>query len=147
MILFSLKTIEALENGLQPQSGVTRWFSMRTVSLTLSQSCRSVDTNAWCKSPLNGRNTQSHFFNRCSIPVPLLCLFKCYSFKCFKREKSLPIKLIIGLLIIDFQCKTEIVNLLSNSSLIFPFIVKILHLGRVPKSLSSIKTSHKYVYV
>ena len=34
-ILFSLKTMELLENGLQPHSGVTPLFSMRTESLAL----------------------------------------------------------------------------------------------------------------
>ena len=46
-MLFSLKTIESLKNGLQTHSGATRLFSMRAVSLTLLQSCRSVDSDAW----------------------------------------------------------------------------------------------------
>ena len=37
MILFSLKTIESLENGLQTHSGVTPLFSMRTESQASSQ--------------------------------------------------------------------------------------------------------------
>ena len=45
-ILFSLKTMESLENGLQPHSGETPLFSMRTVSLASLQSCHSIDTNA-----------------------------------------------------------------------------------------------------
>ena len=44
--LFTLKTMESLKNGLQPQSGVTPLFSIRTVSLVSSQSCCSVDTDA-----------------------------------------------------------------------------------------------------
>ena len=36
-ILISLKTMEWLENGLQPQSGGIPLFSMRAVSLELSQ--------------------------------------------------------------------------------------------------------------
>ena len=48
-ILFSLKTMEVLENGLQPQSGMTSLFSMRTVSLVSSQSCCSVDADVCCK--------------------------------------------------------------------------------------------------
>ena len=44
VILFSLKTIESLENGLQPHL-----FSLRTESLAPSQSCCTVDTDAWCK--------------------------------------------------------------------------------------------------
>ena len=49
-ILFSLKTMESLENGLQPYSGVTPLISMRIVSLASWQSYRSVD--AWCKRAL-----------------------------------------------------------------------------------------------
>ena len=48
-IMFSLKTMELLENWLQPHSGVTPLFSLRTVSLASSQSCWSVDTDAWYK--------------------------------------------------------------------------------------------------
>ena len=33
VILFSMKTMELCENGLQPHSGATPLFSMRTVSL------------------------------------------------------------------------------------------------------------------
>ena len=42
VILFSLKTMETLENGLQPHSGGTPLFSMRTVSLPSSHSCRTL---------------------------------------------------------------------------------------------------------
>ena len=45
-ILFSLKTIELIENGLQLQSGVTPLVSIRTVLLASSQSCHSVDADA-----------------------------------------------------------------------------------------------------
>ena len=45
---------DATENWLQPQSGVTPLFSMRTESLAPSQSGRSVDADAWCKQTLNG---------------------------------------------------------------------------------------------
>ena len=38
-ILFSMKTMELLENGLQPQSGVASWFS--TISLVPLQICHS----------------------------------------------------------------------------------------------------------
>ena len=44
-ILFSLKTMESLKNGLQPLSGAPPLLSMRTVSLASLQSCRSVDTD------------------------------------------------------------------------------------------------------
>ena len=43
--LFSLKTMELPENGLQSISGATPLFSMTVVSLTSSQDCRSVDSD------------------------------------------------------------------------------------------------------
>ena len=49
MILFSLKSVESLENGLQSHSGATPLFSMRTGSQVSLQSCCSVDADAWCK--------------------------------------------------------------------------------------------------
>ena len=52
-ILFSLKTMELLENRLQPHSGVTPLFSIRTESLVSSQSCRSIDAECFCKRPSN----------------------------------------------------------------------------------------------
>ena len=52
-ILFSLKTMKLLENGLQPHSGVTPLFSMRIVSLASSQSCCNVDADAQCEQALN----------------------------------------------------------------------------------------------
>ena len=63
-ILFSLKTMESLENGLQPNSGVTLLFSTRRVLLVASQSCRSVDPDSWCKRALAAwRFTDlEHFF-------------------------------------------------------------------------------------
>ena len=51
-ILFSLKTMESLENGLQTQSETTPLFSMRAILLVLSQSCCSVDSDARCKRAL-----------------------------------------------------------------------------------------------
>ena len=48
-ILFSLKSVEMLENRLQPQPGGTLLFSMRTGSQASSQSCRSVAADTWCK--------------------------------------------------------------------------------------------------
>ena len=64
-ILFYLKTMKSLENGLQPQSEATPLFSMRTESLASSQSCHSVDTDAWCKwafthLPLIRRHNPTH---------------------------------------------------------------------------------------
>ena len=48
-ILCSLKSVESLENTLQPHSGGTPLFSMKTESRATSQGCRSVDADAWCK--------------------------------------------------------------------------------------------------
>ena len=50
--LFSLKTMESLKNGLQPHSGATPLFFMRTVLLASSQTCHSIDADAWCKRAL-----------------------------------------------------------------------------------------------
>ena len=49
VILFPLKSIETLENGLQPHSGATSLFSMRTELQVSSHSCHSVDADAWRK--------------------------------------------------------------------------------------------------
>ena len=49
VILISLKAGESLENGLQPHSGVTPMFSMRTELQASSHSCHNVDADAWCK--------------------------------------------------------------------------------------------------
>ena len=53
VILFSLKTIEALENELQPHFGVTPLFSMSTLLLVTSKSFRSIDSDARCKTGPN----------------------------------------------------------------------------------------------
>ena len=62
-ILVSLKSVESLENRLQPHSGVTPLFSMRIESLASSLSCRSVDADAWCKRTLR-LNSDLRFFRR-----------------------------------------------------------------------------------
>ena len=55
-ILFSLKSMETLENGLQPHSGAS------------SQSCRSIDTDAWCKRALNEtKNLGSAHYSTCML--------------------------------------------------------------------------------
>ena len=51
--LFSFKSVESLENALQTHSGVTPLISMRMESLASSQSCCSLDADAWCKRTLN----------------------------------------------------------------------------------------------
>ena len=52
LAILLLKTMESLENGLQPHSGVAPLYSMRTVSLASLQSCRSVDADAQWKRAL-----------------------------------------------------------------------------------------------
>ena len=47
-----LAALHIENNGLQPQSGVTPLFSMRTVSLVSTQSYCSVDTDAQCNRAL-----------------------------------------------------------------------------------------------
>ena len=64
-ILFSLKSMETLENGLQPHSGVTPLFSMRTESQASSQSCRSIHADAWCKWAFRVRWSKSDIACRC----------------------------------------------------------------------------------
>ena len=51
-VLFSLKTMESLQNGFATYFQATPLFSMRTKSQALSQSCRRVDADAWCKRSL-----------------------------------------------------------------------------------------------
>ena len=51
-ILFSFKSMELLENGLQFHSGTTPLFSMIDVSLPSLQSCCRIDADAWCKETL-----------------------------------------------------------------------------------------------
>ena len=65
-ILFSLKSMESFENGLQLHFGVILLFSMRTESLASLQSCCSVDADTWCKRTL--RNIHKFCTSLC---VPL----------------------------------------------------------------------------
>ena len=51
-ILFSLKTMELLQNGVTTYFQVIPLISMRTESQASSQSCRSIDADAWCKRAL-----------------------------------------------------------------------------------------------
>ena len=49
VIRFSLQTMESLQNGVATHFQATSLFSMRTESLASSQSCRSIDSDAWYK--------------------------------------------------------------------------------------------------
>ena len=51
VVLFSLKTLDLLQNGVATHFWVTPLSSMRTVSLASSQSCRSVDLTLGVNGP------------------------------------------------------------------------------------------------
>ena len=51
-ILFSLKTMESLQNGVATHFGVTALFSFRPVLLASSQHCPNIDADAQCKRAL-----------------------------------------------------------------------------------------------
>ena len=69
VILFSLKTMECLENGLQPQPGATPLYSMRAVSLMSWQHCRSIDA-------VNGPYSNS-ITSSCSWRTRSLSYYQC----------------------------------------------------------------------
>ena len=66
-ILLRLKTMESLQNGVAIHFRVTPLFSMRTVSLASSQSCCSIDNDAWSKGALTDTLMQS---SRWDVYVP-----------------------------------------------------------------------------
>ena len=57
--LFSLKTMESLQNWVATHFRMTLLFLMRTLLLASSQSCSSVVVDAWCKRAL--KDSVSHF--------------------------------------------------------------------------------------
>ena len=46
---FSLKTMESLQNGVTTYFQATPLITMKTKLQVSSQSCRSIDADAWCK--------------------------------------------------------------------------------------------------
>ena len=56
--------------GCSPNSGVTPLFPMRTVLLASSQSCRSVDSEVWCKWDL--RSSQIVIQQMLSISMSMM---------------------------------------------------------------------------
>ena len=70
-ILFSLKTMESLQNGFAAHFQATPLFSMRTKLQASLQSSRSVDADTWCKRTLKGMKM---YFPKKNI--------KCISFMC-----------------------------------------------------------------
>ena len=65
-IVFLLKTMESHQNGIATHFQETLLFSLRTVSLVLSQSCCCIDADAWCKWTLKinlyQSESESNFF-------------------------------------------------------------------------------------
>ena len=83
VILFSLKTMESLKNGLQSHSGVPPLFSMRRVSLLRH---RSVEADPWCKPALtvswmagSQNNLEEHFTSVWWSPPQAFFLFRLFS--------------------------------------------------------------------
>ena len=72
--LFSLKTMETLQNRVAIHFRAAPLFSMRTVSLASLQSCGSVDTDARCKWALNKTRL---FANALHLRIHNLCLSFC----------------------------------------------------------------------
>ena len=73
VILFSLKTVESLQIWVTTHFRVTLLFSKRTVLLASSQSCRSVDAEAWCRA------SSSYFFLFFPIFLGILLFFLFFS--------------------------------------------------------------------
>ena len=67
VILFSLKTMEPLQNGIETNFQATPWFPMRAELLASSQSYRSVDADSWCK-----RARKQHF-QEAKLALPPQC--------------------------------------------------------------------------
>ena len=95
-ILFSLKSVELLENRLQPHSGATPLFSMRTESQVSSQSCRSVVVDDMIitarQRSWGGANVFSHvcpsFCSGTGGPMWLLPIMHCTSL--YSSPNSVP---------------------------------------------------------
>ena len=60
--------MESLENGLQPQSGATSVFLMRTELLASLQSWRSIDTDICCKRGLSQKYSSTFIFQKLFRP-------------------------------------------------------------------------------
>ena len=71
VILFSLKTMESLQNGVATHFGATALFSIRPVSLASSQHCRSVDADSQKNEPKDSNG--GLLFLPCLLPI--VCLF------------------------------------------------------------------------
>ena len=59
-ILFLLKTMESLQNGVAIDFQATPLFSLRTLSLASLLSCLSIDANVLCKRTLSNETSCSN---------------------------------------------------------------------------------------
>ena len=73
VILFSLKTMESLQNRVATYFQVIPLISMRTKSLASSQSGCRVDVDAWCKQALTLKNNIKHKYNIWPNDVKNIC--------------------------------------------------------------------------
>ena len=72
--LLSLKTMELPQIGVAIHFQAAQLFSMRTVLLASSQSCRSVDADFWCKRTLRLASPTCYFLlsdRNSAVPVPV----------------------------------------------------------------------------
>ena len=58
-MLFSFKTMDLLQIEVATHFQAIPLISMRTQSLASSQSCRSVDADAWCKWAFNNAQKET----------------------------------------------------------------------------------------
>ena len=70
MILFSLKTMEWLQNGIAIHFQATPLLSMRTEMQASMQSCCRVDADAWCERALSASQSADRVRLPCHIILP-----------------------------------------------------------------------------
>ena len=70
-ILFSLKTMKSLQNGVAIHFQATLLLSIRTELLALSQSYRNNEADAWCKRTPNFFNFMQ-YLKKIGAPPPIL---------------------------------------------------------------------------
>ena len=130
------------QNGLQLHSEATPLFSMKTGSLASSQSCRSVDTDAWCKRALTSLHWENiSVFVGLLIPYfGLLLTFVCPGFQSQDESHRLRSLLIVplnatpcrGLLtfaLLEFHCESRLFFIFSVDIL---FLKQFLVLLQIP---------------
>ena len=84
-MLFSLKTMESLQNEVATHFQVPPLFSMRTESLVSSQSCHSFDSDAWCIHSPNTRIWRKNLYlvdvNTCTFTRSFFTRTSYFSFQ------------------------------------------------------------------